>query len=115
MTGPGSALNYGELREGMLAAAGWLSRAHGIGKGDRVGLCLPKTLDTIQVILGILALGAVYVPLPAQGPAIRLNRILASLQPSLLLATPEMAASLRNDKLSIDPNRIAVDFANRPL
>lgn len=116
LTAAGSTMNYGELREAMLAVAGWLSRAHGIGKGDRVGLCLPKTLDTVQVIVGIHALGAVYVPLPLQGPAVRLNRILASLQPSLLLTTPEMAAILRNDNLSIDPNRIAAaDFANRQL
>lgn len=116
MIAAGSVMSYGALREGMLLAAGWLSGAHGIGKGDRVGLCLPKTLETIQVIAGIHALGAVYVPLPFHGPVVRLNRILASLQPSLLLTTPEMAAALPNHGPSIDPARIAaVDLASRPL
>ncbi len=116
MIAAGSVMSYGELREGMLAAAAWLSGAHGIARGDRVALCLPKTLETIQVIAGIHALGAVYVPLPLHGPVIRLNRILASLQPALLLTTPEMAATLPNHGPSIDPARIAaVDLANRPL
>ena len=116
LTAARGSINYGELREAMLAAAGWLSQAHGIGKGDRVALCLPKTIPTVQVIFGLMALGAVYVPLPFTGPAIRLNRILASLQPTRLLTTPEMATALKGNDLSIDPGRIAaLDLANRSL
>lgn len=111
-----STMSYGELREAMLAAAGWLSREHGIAKGDRVAICLPKTLETIQMIAGILALGAVYVPLPLHGPVARLIRALASLQPALLLTTPEMRTALQKNELPIEPGRIAaIDLAERPL
>ncbi len=114
LTAAAAEMSYGELREAMLIAAGWLAGAHGVGKGDRIAVCLPKTLAAVQVIFGVLALGAVYVPLPVQGPPARLNRILATLKPSLLVATPEVVASMQTDDLSFDPNRIAaLDLANR--
>jgi amino acid adenylation domain-containing protein len=88
--------SYGEAREGMLAYAGWLSGAEGIQPGDRVAICLPKTLETVQLVYGILAAGAAYVPLQYQGPPARLNRILASIRPALLVTTRQMAAMIRS-------------------
>ena len=43
----------------------------GAGRGDRVGLWLPKSLQTVTAIHGILRSGAAYVPVDPTGPALR--------------------------------------------
>lgn len=87
-------LTFAELREGMLRCSRALRERHGVGPGDRVAFCLPKSLEAVQIILGILAAGAAYVPLQFQGPAARLNSILRSTEPKLLLTTAPMAEQL---------------------
>jgi amino acid adenylation domain-containing protein len=86
-------LTYGEMRERMLWVAGWL-RAKGVVPGDRIAICLPKSLEALQAIFGILAAGAAYVPLQYQGPPARLRRILDSLEGRFLLTTEGMASIL---------------------
>jgi amino acid adenylation domain-containing protein len=50
--------------------------ALGIGRGDRVGLCLPKSIDSVSIIYGALKAGAAYVPVDAGAPAARAAYIL---------------------------------------
>jgi amino acid adenylation domain-containing protein len=40
----------------------------GVGRSDRVGLCLPKSIDSVAAIIGILKCGAAYVPVDADAP-----------------------------------------------
>ncbi|HVO61633.1 MAG TPA: amino acid adenylation domain-containing protein [Terriglobales bacterium] len=40
----------------------------GIGRGDRVGIWMDKTPSCVQAILGVLAVGAAYVPLDPRAP-----------------------------------------------
>jgi len=87
-------LTFAEMREGMLRCSRFLRERHGVGPGDRVALCLPKSLEAVQVILGIVAAGAAYVPIQFQGPAARLNSILRSTEPKLLLTTAPMVDQL---------------------
>jgi len=88
--------SYADVREGMLAYAAWLTEGEGIRPGDRVALCLPKNLETVTAIYGILCAGATYAALQFQGPPARLHLILASLRPRLLITTKDMAARLRD-------------------
>src|SRR5205814_6088027 len=90
----GGRIAFGELRHATLALAGWLGQDCDIGPGARVALCLPKSLEAIQAIFGILAEGAAYVPLQFDGPPARLAAILESVKPHLLITTPETAARL---------------------
>lgn len=46
--------------------------ARGIGRGDRVGLCLPRSPDMVAAALGILKSGAAYVPIDPAYPADRI-------------------------------------------
>jgi amino acid adenylation domain-containing protein len=78
----------------MLKIASWLRRQHGIGPGSRVVLCLPTGLLAAQLVLGVLAAGASYMPLQFNGPADRLDAMLASFEPHLLITTQEMASKL---------------------
>ncbi|MEA2783386.1 MAG: hypothetical protein QOK29_4930 [Rhodospirillaceae bacterium] len=101
-------LSFAGLREGMLRVAGWLAASQNVRAGDRVAICLPKSLETVQAIYGILAAGAAYVPLQFQGPAARLRSVLDSIRPRVLLTTTEMAMRLTagGDGLTLPPIQI---------
>ena len=43
----------------------------GVGKGDRVGIYLHKSIDSVACIFGILKCGAAYVPVDPTAPATR--------------------------------------------
>lgn len=46
-------------------------RHQGVGRGDRVGLYLHKSIDAIAAIFGVLKTGAAYVPVDPLAPASR--------------------------------------------
>lgn len=88
------AIDFGRLREAMLGFAGWLPVEAGVRRGDRVAVCLPKSLEAVQAIYGILAVGAAYVGLQHGGPLARASAILGAAAPRLLLTTTEMRRRL---------------------
>jgi clorobiocin biosynthesis protein CloN4 len=88
------ALDFAALRRGMLGFAGWLVREAGVKPGDRVAICLPKSLEAVQAIYGVLAAGGAYVGMQFRGPPARLGAIIAATTPRLLLTTPEMGRQL---------------------
>jgi amino acid adenylation domain-containing protein len=45
----------------------------GVGPGDRVGLCLPKSIDAVAALFGILRAGGAYVPAGVDLPASRVS------------------------------------------
>ncbi|OBK21740.1 non-ribosomal peptide synthetase [Mycobacterium asiaticum] len=67
--------SYRQLAEGSLAVAGAL-RAAGVGLGDAVAIQLPKGRDQILAVLGVLAVGATYVPISIDQPDARRANIL---------------------------------------
>ncbi|GAB3212944.1 amino acid adenylation domain-containing protein [Nocardia tengchongensis] len=70
-----SVLTYGELAAQALAVAGAL-RAAGVRPGDAVAVQLPKGPDQILATVGVLAAGAVYVPIGFDQPEGRRAEIL---------------------------------------
>ncbi|WP_280216740.1 amino acid adenylation domain-containing protein [Nocardia neocaledoniensis] len=72
---PAGRLTYGELAADALAVAGAL-RAAGVAPGDSVAVQLPKGPDQVLAVLGVLAAGAVYVPIGFDQPAARRAEIL---------------------------------------
>jgi amino acid adenylation domain-containing protein len=69
-------LSYGELAR-RASALGLALAGKGVAPGDRVGLCLDRSLEMVIAILGTLAAGAAYVPLDPAYPAERLAFLLA--------------------------------------
>ena len=65
----------------------------GVSKGDRVGLYLEKSLESIVGIYGILKCGAAYVPLDPRAPAARLAYIAADCDLRVLVSGAEKAES----------------------
>lgn len=55
-----------------------LLKDSGVGKGDRVAIVLPKGEEQIIGVLGILAIGAVYVPVGIKQPIERKKKIFKS-------------------------------------
>ena len=71
--GPQS-LTYGQLSRQTNRLARWLAAA-GVGRGDRVGIYLHKSIETAVAVFGILKAGAAYVPLDPGAPVSRLRGI----------------------------------------
>ncbi|MFB7369220.1 amino acid adenylation domain-containing protein [Streptomyces sp. NPDC056222] len=86
-----SRLTYRELdaRAGRLAQ---LLRAAGVGRDQRVGLCLERGTDLVVGLLGILKAGAGYVPIDPAYPAERRDFVLDSCDAPVVVASTVTAA-----------------------
>ena len=86
----GRRATYAELAGTASRVARWL-RAEGVGRGDVVGVCLPRGIPLVAALLGVLRSGAAYLPLDPGLPAARREFMLADSGAALVLATPETA------------------------
>lgn len=75
MDADGVALSYQALHEQSSRIAGFLVQ-QGVQRGDRVAVVLPKNLEAVSAIFGIMQAGAVYVPVDWTGPVERIRSIL---------------------------------------
>ena len=69
--GSGAEYSYGELASRAAVVTAALSE-RGIGRGDFVGITLPRSPELVIAIVGVLASGAGYVPLDTSYPVKRL-------------------------------------------
>ncbi|MFD1815429.1 amino acid adenylation domain-containing protein [Rhodococcus gannanensis] len=84
---------FAELTDRVARVAGYLAD-HGVVAGDRVALALPRTADTLAAMFGVLAAGAVLVPVDATHPRRRLESILEDCAPTLVLVDPATAGAV---------------------
>ncbi|HVK89482.1 MAG TPA: amino acid adenylation domain-containing protein, partial [Kofleriaceae bacterium] len=63
-------LTYRELGARSERVAAWLA-ARGVARGDRVALCVERSADMIAALLGVLRVGAAYVPIDPEYPEAR--------------------------------------------
>ncbi|NEW50260.1 amino acid adenylation domain-containing protein [Nocardia cyriacigeorgica] len=76
VTSQGEELSYGTVAEQALSLAKTLTTA-GVHPGDTVAVIVPKGHQQVISVLGVLAAGAVYLPVGADQPVARRDRILA--------------------------------------
>ncbi|MBI1731671.1 MAG: AMP-binding protein, partial [Gammaproteobacteria bacterium] len=93
VTCAGRALSYGQLEDESNRLAGLLRR-EGVQPGDRVGIYLNKSVETVLGIFAILKAGAAYVPLDPMAPAQRLGLILRDCAVRHLLTTSAKVKAL---------------------
>jgi amino acid adenylation domain-containing protein len=119
-------VTYGELGQRVALRRESLRRA-GVAPGDRVALCLPKSMAAVETILAILAAGAVYVPLNVRAQPAQIARILADIRPKVLLTgrdrvepmlavAPELRVAVPSDRgpeFDLVPPRYALPGAER--
>jgi amino acid adenylation domain-containing protein len=86
-------MSYAELntRSNMLARQ-LVDR--GAGPERFVALALPRSLDMVVAIVGVLKAGAAYLPLDPDLPAERIRHMLEDADPVLLVTTSEIAGGL---------------------
>lgn len=100
--GPDAEVTYGELD----AQANRVARAlaqRGVGRGDRVGIWLPKSAEAVAAMQAVLRLGAAYVPMDPLSPPARAQTILADCGVKALVADREAARSILNNELTQVP------------
>ncbi len=96
-------LRYFELAERATRFATYL-RGLGVHRGYRVVICLPRSPDQYMVMLGVLAIGAAYVPVDWTFPQDRIDAIVADCAAKAIVTLDERATAF-----SADAKIIALD------
>lgn len=89
----GAQLTYGQL-DWLSDRMARLLLEEGVRPGDRVGIFLPKSVETLIAIFGVLKAGAVYVPLDSKGPAQRAAYIIRDCGIRVLLTAAKQKSLL---------------------
>ncbi len=92
----GRVLTYAELDASANRVANLLIR-QGVRTGDRVALWMPKSLEAITSIWGILKAGAAFVPVDPGAPVSRLATIARDCEIRALVTARELAGDLQNE------------------
>ncbi|GAA3728973.1 hypothetical protein GCM10022225_07950 [Plantactinospora mayteni] len=92
---------YDDLCRGALAVAADLS-AHGVGRGDVVGLYGERGKQLAAGALGCWAVGAAYLPLEPEHPAQRIDFQLADSGVRVVLADRPLPAGRDHDRAVVD-------------
>lgn len=79
-------LTYGALEARSRAVAAALA-AHGVGRGDRVGIRLDRGADACAVMLGVMRAGAAYVPCDPGFPPARVAAVWAAARVKCVVET----------------------------
>jgi amino acid adenylation domain-containing protein len=106
------AISYRDVADLAADLHAWLA-ANGVRPGDRVGICLPKTIDGVAAIFGTLRCGAAYVPLDPLAPATRNAYILNNCSVKAAIVAGELITPLRSElaKLGAMPPCLVLEKA----
>lgn len=85
-------LDYAQLDQRANAWAQALQQNAAVRGGDVVALLLPRGIDWVAALLGILKAGAVVLPLDPRHPGARLNELLDDAGTRALIAPPDLLA-----------------------
>ncbi|WFE37405.1 non-ribosomal peptide synthetase [Micromonospora sp. WMMD998] len=103
-------VSYGDLADRALRIAAAL-RERGIGRGDVVGVTLPKGPEQIAAVLGVLAAGAAYLPAGPDQPPARRARMLRRAAVRVVLADGDVAGWPDG----VEPVPVATTATREPL
>ena len=97
------AISYAELSRAVNSVAHALAST-GIREGDRVGICAPKSIGTVAAILGVLRVGAAYVPVDSTAPTERNRFIFEDCSVHAILAPASLIDGLAKAFHGPEPN-----------
>ncbi len=104
-------LSYGELERRSNRVARALIDA-GCGPGDRVCLAIPKSIEAIVAIAGVLKAQCIYTPLDLSSPPVRLAMVVEACEPTVVLASRKGLNSL-HDTLELVDGETVVGLVDR--
>ncbi len=93
LVGANATFTYAELNEKANQLAYFLQKS-GVGQGDRVAVCLNRSLEVIVSLIAILKVSAAYVPVDPSYPASRLSFLIQDSAAKALLTQRSIAAEL---------------------
>jgi enterobactin synthetase component F len=74
----------------------------GVGRGDVVAVMAPRSFELVLALIGVLRAGAAYLPVDPAYPAARVEQILDSARPSLVLARGTLSVVPQVPVVNID-------------
>ncbi|MEL7450147.1 MAG: acyl-CoA ligase (AMP-forming), exosortase A system-associated [Pseudomonadota bacterium] len=86
-------LSYAELAEAIDAVGGAFARL-GLGRGERVGIYLPKQIENVLAMFGACAAGGVFVPVNPLLKPLQVQHILTDCSVTALVTSPDRLAQL---------------------
>ncbi|AOM41383.1 amino acid adenylation domain-containing protein [Xenorhabdus hominickii] len=106
-------LSYHQLMAKVMQFARFLL-SQGIGAEDVVAIGIPRSVDSVVAILGVLASGAAYIPLDLDYPQERLQLMCDDVQPVLLITHLNTRAQMPeiSKTICLDDHQIAVQCAS---
>ncbi|MBB5940355.1 AMP-binding protein, partial [Streptomyces zagrosensis] len=96
---------YGELNAHANRIAHWLI-GRGIGPEQLVGIAMPRSVEQVAVLLGVLKSGAAYLPIDPVYPHERISYLISDAAPTLILTTTGTLDGLPRE---LTPPLIAID------
>jgi len=93
LIGPTNSLTYYELNEKANQVAHFLQKS-GVKPGDRVAVCLHRSMEVVVSLVAILKTGAAYVPVDPSYPASRLSFLIQDSEAKVLITQRSIAAEL---------------------
>ena len=114
LSGPGGELTYAELNARANRVAHRLI-ALGAGPEQLIGLAMPRSVELVVALLGVLKAGAAYLPLDPDYPAERLAFMLADARPLAVLGSAERAVALPAERVIVlDAPGVLAELAALP-
>ncbi|MEV4318107.1 amino acid adenylation domain-containing protein [Actinocrispum sp. NPDC049592] len=93
-------MSFAELAGRVNRVARWLIAA-GVGPGDPVAVFLPRSADAVVALLGVLAAGAMYVPVEVSYPDERVRFMLADAAAHVVITTAGLAPLAAGSQLLV--------------
>ncbi|WP_211293917.1 non-ribosomal peptide synthetase [Lentzea kentuckyensis] len=97
----GKSMTFAELRDRSRHLAGVLTD-RGIGVETSVAIAVPRSMDWVVALFGILRCGAAYVPLELDHPDERIAAIIDDARPSLIITTSSVAPRIQGPAFELD-------------
>ncbi|GLY47006.1 non-ribosomal peptide synthetase [Lentzea sp. NBRC 102530] len=97
----GKTMTFAELRDRSRHLAGVL-KTRGIGTETPVAIAVPRSLDWVVALFGILRCGAAYVPLELDHPDERIAAIIDDARPKLIITTSKVAPRIQGETFVLD-------------
>lgn len=105
----GRALTYSQLRQHALALGGWLA-SRGVQPGDRVALFMQNCPQFLVAFYGVLAAGAMVVPVNPMNRAEEFGHYITDPQTRVVICAADLASVVQQAQSALQPERRAPDL-----